>query len=141
MQTGQVMSGIGSQHPVMCFYQGELLSTKQTTVALSTAEAEYVALSTTSQEAIWLQQVLSDLSGKVVETMTIFEDNQSTICLARNQSVHGRTKHIRDVVETGRVKLSYCATENMVADILTKGVSIKQFEKLRRLAGVAEFAD
>jgi len=112
-------------------------STKQTTVALSTAEAEYVALSTASQEAIWLQQLLSDLSGKVVETMTIFEDNQSTICLARNQSVHGRTKHIdikyhfiRDLVEAGRIELSYCATENMVADILTKGVSIKQFEKL-----------
>ena len=65
-----------------------------------------------------------------------------------NQSVHGRTKHIdikyhfiRDLVEAGRIELSYCATENMVADILTKGVSIKQFEKLRCLAGVAEFAD
>ena len=86
-------------------------STKQTTVALSIAKAEYVALSTASQEAIWLHQLLSDLSGKVVETMTIFEDNQSTICLARNQSVHGRIKHIdikyhfiRDFVEGEKVE-------------------------------------
>ena len=79
------------------------------------------------------------------ETMTIFEDNQSTICLARNQSVHEHINikyhFIRDLVEAGRIELSYCSTENMVADILTKGVAIKQFEKLRCLAGVAEFAD
>jgi len=60
--------------------------------------------------------------------------------------VHGRTKRIdikdhfiRDLIEAGRIELSYCATENMVADMFTKGASIKQFEKLRRLAGVAEF--
>ena len=123
-------------------------STKQTTVALSTAEAEYVALSTASQEAIWLQQLVSDLSGKTIKTMTIFEDNQSTICLAKNQAVHGRTKHIdikyhfiRDLVEAGRIELTYCTTEDMVADMFTKGASIKQFEKLLYLAGVTEFAD
>ena len=62
--------------------------------------------------------------------------------------MHGRTKRIdikdhfiRDLIEAGRIELSYCATENMVADMFTKGASIKQFEKLRRLAGVAEFAD
>ena len=90
---------------------------------------------------------LECLSGKMVETMTMFEDNQSTICLARNQSVHGRAKHIdikyhfiHDLVEAGRVELSYYATENKVADILTKRVSIRQFEKLRCFAGVAELA-
>ena len=120
-------------------------STKQTTIALYTTEAEYVALSTASQEAIWLQQFMSDLSWKTIQTMTIFEDNQSTICLAKNQA---GTKHtdikyhfICDLVEAGRIELTYCTTENMVADMFTKGASIKQFEKLRHLAGVAEFAD
>ena len=120
-------------------------STKQTTVALSTAEAEYIALSTASQEAIWLQQLMSDLSKKTLQEMIIYEDNQSTICLAKNQSAHGRTKHIdikyhfiRDLVEAGKIKLIYCATENMVADIFTKGLSIRQFEKLRHLTGVAK---
>ena len=70
-------------------------STKQTTVALSTAEAEYIALFSASQEAIWLQQLISDLSKKALHKMIIYEDNQYTICLAKNQAVHGRTKHIR----------------------------------------------
>ena len=120
-------------------------STKQTTVALSTAEAEYIALSSASQEAIWLQQLISDLSKKALHKMIIYEDNQSTICLAKNQAVHGRTKHIdikyhfiRDLVEAGKIELVYCTTENMVADIFTKGLSIRQFEKIRHLTGVAK---
>ena len=120
-------------------------STKQTTVALSTAEAEYIALSSASQEAIWLQQLISDLSKKAFYKMIIYEDNQSTICLAKNQAIHGRTKHIdikyhfiRDLVEAGKIELVYCTTENMVADIFTKGLSIKQFEKIRQLTGVAK---
>ena len=83
------------------------------------------------------------------QEMTIFEDNQSTICLAKNQQTNGGTKHIdikyhfvRDLVETGRIKLVYCSTEDMVADMvadmLTKGLAIQQFEKLRKLAGVVE---
>jgi len=96
-------------------------STKQTTAALSTAEAEYVALSSASQEAIWLEQLISDLSGKVTKTMIIYEDNQSAICLAKNQAVHGRTKHkyhfIRDLIEAGRIELSYCETKSMIADM------------------------
>ena len=46
---------------------------------------------------------------------------------------------IRDLVHAGRVKLAYCASEDMVADMFTKGLPTKQFEKLRQLAGVAEF--
>ena len=69
-------------------------SSKQTCVALSTAEAEYVALSAAAQEAIWLQQLTSELLNDNIQEMTIFEDNQSTICLAKNQHIHGRTKHI-----------------------------------------------
>lgn len=120
-------------------------SSKQTCVALSTAEAEYVALSAAAQEAIWLQQLASDLLNQSIRETTILEDNQSTICLTKNPQVHGRTKHIdikyhfiRDMVEAGRIKLTYCASEDMVADMLTKGLPIKQFEKLRRLAGVSE---
>ena len=122
-------------------------SSKQTCVALSTAEAEYVALSAAAQEAVWLQQHSSDLLNKTIRETTILEDNQSAVCLAKNQQVHGRTKHIeikyhfiRDLVEAGRIKLTYCPSEDMVADMLTKGLPIKQFEKLRRLAGIDELA-
>ena len=121
-------------------------SNKQTCVALSTAEVEYVALSTAAQEAIWLQQLMSDLMNKSSQEMIIYEDNQSTICLVKNQQIHGRTKHIDikyhfvcDLVEAGRIKVKgYCASENMIADILTKGLRINRFEMLRQLAGIAE---
>ena len=99
-------------------------SSKQSCIALSTAEAEYVALSPTAQEAIWLQQLASDLLSQSIRETTILEDNQSTICLAKNQQVHGRTKHIdikyhfiHDLVDAGRIKLTYCDSEDMVADI------------------------
>ena len=120
-------------------------SNKQTCVALSTAEAEYVALSAAAQEAVWLQQLVSDLVNKSIRETTILEDNQSAICLAKNQQVHGRTKHIdikyhfiRDMVQAGRIKQTYCASEDMVADMITKGLPIKQFEKLRQMAGIVE---
>ena len=105
-------------------------SSKQTCVALSTAEAEYVALSAAAQEAMWLQLLTSDLLNKSIRETTILEDNQSAICLAKSQQVHGRTKHIdikyhfiRDLVEAGRIKLTYCASEDMVADMFTEGLS------------------
>ena len=46
--------------------------------------------------------------------------------------------HFIDMVEAGRIKLTHCSSENMIADILTKGLPVKQFEKLRGLAGVGE---
>jgi hypothetical protein len=115
-------------------------SSKQKCVALSTAEAEYVALSAAVQEAIWLQQLTRDLLNKNIGEMTVHEDNQSTISLAKNQHSHGKTKHIdikyhyiRDMVEAGRIKLSYCPTEDMIADIPTKGLSMKQLRNFVNL--------
>jgi len=54
-------------------------STKQTTMALFTADAQYTILATVSQEAIWLQQLMNDLTRKTIQKMTIFEDNHSAI--------------------------------------------------------------
>lgn len=115
-------------------------SNKQTCVALSTAEAEYVALYAASQEAMWLQQLVSDLINKRVQQTAILEDSQSIICLAKYPLAYGRTKRVdikyhfvRDLVEAEQIKLIYCASENMVADMLTKGLPIKQFEGLREL--------
>ena len=89
-------------------------SSKQNCVALSTAEAEYVALSAASQEVMWLQQLVSDLINLRVQQTTILEDNQSTICLAKNPQVHGRTKHVdikyyfvRDLVYSGEKAKNY----------------------------------
>ena len=118
-------------------------SKKQTCVALSTAEAEYVALASAAQEAMWVRQLTALLGDRPQEAVTVFEDNQSAICMTKKPQFHGRSKHIsikyhfiRDQVDKGSVKLQYCPTEDMVADMLTKGLLKEQFAKLRSMAGV-----
>ena len=69
-------------------------SKKQPVVALSTTEAEYVALSAATQEAVWLSRLLSDIKAPPQTLILIKEDNQGTIAIARNPVSHSRTKHI-----------------------------------------------
>ena len=69
-------------------------SRKQKCVALSTAEAEYVALSGAVQKCIWLRQVEAELGSASEGPNLILEDNQSAIAMAKNPQFHGRTKHI-----------------------------------------------
>lgn len=71
---------------------------------------------------------MGDLFTQRVQETIIFEDDQSTMCLVRNQQVQGKTKHadikyhfISDLVEAEWTKLTYCPPKNMVADMLTKG--------------------
>ena len=69
-------------------------SKKQSSVALSTAEAEYMAQAGTAQEALWLKQLTSELGNATTEPLTIFEDNQSTISMTKTPQFHGGSKHI-----------------------------------------------
>ena len=66
--------------------------------------------------------------------------------MARNPQFHGRAKHIdirhhfvRDHVADGTIELEYCATKDMVADMLTKGLAQPQFSLLRERAGIEPF--
>ena len=118
-------------------------SKKQSSVALSTAEAEYMALASAGQEAIWMRLLTAELHGSQMEELTIFEDNQSAIQMSKNPQFHGRAKHIgikfhfiRELVSDGSVKLQYCPTEEMIADMLTKGLPHDRFTTLRHMAGV-----
>ena len=113
------------------------LSKKQATVALSTAEAEYVALSAATQEAIWLRRLLTDVGEPLEDPIVINEDNQGAIAMAKNPVGHARTKHIdiryhfvREGVQNGAIILKYVATGEMIADILTKPLPRHSFEKL-----------
>ena len=115
-------------------------SKKQSCVALSTAEAEYVALASAAQEAVWLRELLRQLDGPVEEATTIFDDSQSAIAMAKNPQFHGRAKHIgikyhyiRGEINNGTVKLQYLPTAEMPADILTKGLAKDRHEKLARM--------
>ena len=69
-------------------------SRKQQTVALSTCEAEYMALSAATQEAKFLRQLLADMQGSDVECVCLYVDNQGAIALAKNPVQHQRSKHI-----------------------------------------------
>ena len=120
-------------------------SKKQTCVALSTAEAEYVALTAATQEITWLRQLLKDLHNEQVKPTVIHEDNQSAICIAQNTQYHGKTKHIdikyhfvREKVSDRTVELRYCPTSDMLADMLTKGLTRDKFTQLRNLTGMRE---
>ena len=112
------------------------LSQKQSTVALSTAEAEYIALRSAAQEAVWLKQLLKDSQEDGNQAITAMEDNQGAIAIVKNLVAHRRTKHIgiryhfvREQVKTGNLQLQYFNTKEMVADIFTKPICKSQFFK------------
>ena len=95
-----------------------------------------MAITQATKEAIWLRMLLDELGFKQHDTTTLFEDNQSCIALARNLIHHARTKHIdiqhhfvREKVELGDISISYLATEEMIADALTKPLAYPKFEK------------
>ncbi|GJY42903.1 hypothetical protein Tco_0431116 [Tanacetum coccineum] len=103
-------------------------ATLQHVVALSTTEAEYMALTKAVKESIWLRGLLEEL-GVELNTMAVNCDNQGAIHLLRNHVFHERTKHInvryhfiREVLEANTVKVLKVGTEHNVADALTKVV-------------------
>ena len=119
-------------------------SKKQSCVALSTAEAEYVALSSATQEAIWMKQLVSSiLQERSEKPIVVYEDNKSAICMTKHQQFHGRSKHIdirhhfvREKVAANEVEVRYCKSVDMIADILTKPLSAPKFNKLKSMLGM-----
>jgi len=105
-------------------------SKKQTTVALSSTEAEYIAVAAACQEAVWLRQLLKDINPtSSTETTVLHCDNQSTIKLAHSSAYHARSKHIdtklhfiREKILGKEIKLEFLCSKEMPADYLTKGV-------------------
>lgn len=114
-------------------------SRKQPTVALSTCEAEYMALASTVQESMYLVHLLHGLDKNKQHTpVTIYEDNQGTIELSKNPVCRQRSKHVdikyhfvRSAHMDGKVTIKYCPTEHMVADVLTKPLTKPKFEKFK----------
>ncbi|XP_059076124.1 uncharacterized mitochondrial protein AtMg00810-like [Cryptomeria japonica] len=91
---------------------------KQSSVALSTAEAEYIAASVASREAVWLCKLLAGLFGQPWEPIVFHCDNQSCIKMSVNPVFHDRSKHvethyhfIRDMVQRGAIQLKYVSTD------------------------------
>lgn len=100
---------------------------KQRTVALSTTEAEYMALAEACKEAIYLRTLINELHLIPTHSIVIYSDNQSSIKLAHNDTYHSRTKHIdikhhfiRDTVTHQHIEIKFIPTQSMIADVLTK---------------------
>ncbi|KAI3777740.1 hypothetical protein L1987_47542 [Smallanthus sonchifolius] len=88
---------------------------KQSVVALSSTEAEYVATAACACQVIWSRGILEELGVKLEEGTVIKSDNTSAIKLAKNPVFHGRCKHVRfhflrDIVNEGTIKLDLCGT-------------------------------
>jgi hypothetical protein len=109
----------------------------QATVAVSTAESEYMSAAAAVKEALWLRKLLSDF-GKATPTVKIYGDNQAAIKLLKHPIASLRSKHIdviyhfaRERVARGEVKFEYISTDKMVADIMTKALPENKFVTCR----------
>lgn len=118
-------------------------SRKQSSVAQSSTEAEYIAASMGAREVVWLRKLLFGLFGKHLPPTIIYCDNKSCIKLSLNPVLHNRSKHIeipyhyvRDMVEKDVIELKYISTENQIADTLTKPLAKTKVEHLCKELGV-----
>lgn len=120
-------------------------SKKQTSVALSSTEAEYMALSQASKEASYLRNLLNEFQYEKVsfKSILIHSDNLGAQQLVKNPVFHPRSKHIdiryhfvRQLYEDGLIELKYTPTSEMIADIFTKNLTRTKHEKLSTLMGI-----
>ncbi|KAF5822614.1 putative RNA-directed DNA polymerase [Helianthus annuus] len=120
---------------------------KQQTVAISTAEAEYVAASASCSQVVWMQHQLQDYGLTYLNT-TIYCDNDAAIQIVRNPVFHSKTKHIdikvhfiRDCFDRGLITLEQIDTDANAADLFTKPVSSSKFRVLVDFLKMIRFTD
>jgi hypothetical protein len=111
---------------------------RQPTVALSSAEAEYMAICDVAKEIMWVRMILAELHLDVVTPTIIYVDNKSAITMSENNSDHERTKHIdikhhfiRDLVNDGSIALKWISTNEQLADVFTKTLTAPTYTLLR----------
>ncbi|GKE32826.1 hypothetical protein Tco_1452148 [Tanacetum coccineum] len=120
------------------------MSKKQTALAISTTEAEYVSAGKACQQALWMKQALVDYEVKLNDVIVLC-DNKGNIDLSKNPILHSRTKHIeirhhflRDNIQKGNISIEKVASEDNIADILTKPLKREPFNLLRLGLGLME---
>ena len=116
---------------------------KQPIIALSSTESEYIAATHSSRHLIWLRSLLAELGHDQPSPSLLYMDNQSAMALAQDDQFHPRTKHIdiryhfiRYLIKSGAIALVYCPTQDMIADIMTKGLARPLNDKHRTGLGV-----
>lgn len=125
---GEVALHLGSLR-VVFYFNWEVALSKQATIALSSAEAEYRALRQLVAEIVWVVRLLSEFGVASLSPVPVFYDNHSAIHIARNPVFHERTKHIeidchfvREKHKSGLIALHAIPTSSQLADIFTKAL-------------------
>ncbi|GJY29330.1 putative ribonuclease H-like domain-containing protein [Tanacetum coccineum] len=120
---------------------------KQTIMATSTTEAEYVAAANYCGQVLWIQNQMLDYGFNFMNTK-IYIDNESTICIVRNLVFHSKTKHIkirhhfiRDAYEKKLIHVLKIHTNDNVADLLTKAFDVSRHQELASLEQTASGKD
>ena len=131
------------------FFMGSRLvswfNKKHSSIALSTAEAEYVAVASCCTQILWMMQTLQDFQITCTPPISILCGNTSAINISKNPVMHSKTKHIpikchflQEQVLEQNVKLEYVPSKEQVADILTKPLPRETFEYPRHDLGVVD---
>ncbi|CAI7861151.1 unnamed protein product [Closterium sp. NIES-53] len=120
-------------------------SQNQELVALSSAEAEFIAATAAVREGLYLQELLQEAKIPALGNFRLHYDNQFAIRIANKPGFVNRTKYIalryffvKDEVDKGKVDLTYCPTSDMAADFLTKRLSRQQYQHCSELSGVVK---
>ena len=113
-------------------------------MALSTAEAEYIAAGHGCAQIIWSKHQLLDY-GVRLSKVHLYCDNTSAINLTKNQIQHSKTKHIEirhhfihDHVQKGDCEIKFVKTENQLVDLFIKPLARDRFNKLRTELGILD---
>jgi uncharacterized protein YwlG (UPF0340 family) len=131
----------------MAFYLNDSLVTwnshKEKTVALSSCEAEFMAATAAAKQALWLRNLLGELTGNQMKAVTLMVDNNSAIALMKNPVFHGKSKHIeikfhfiRECVERGQIMVKRVGTLEQKTDALTKPLATVKLGVMIHLLGV-----
>src|SRR5882724_4875498 len=118
-------------------------SKKQSSVALSTTEAEYYALGLACQEAVWLRQLCKELYINLNQPTPIYSDNTGAVALSDNPVFHNRSKHIdirwhfvRDLIRSKLIRTSHIPGTENGSDFLTKALNRFEHERCVKLLGM-----
>lgn len=116
----------------------------QSTVALSTVEAEYVAMSRCAQQIVWMQAWLGEVGINYSTPGVIKGDNRGAIALTKNTKDHGKVKHIdihhhyiRELVESSAIIVEQIPSVNNAADLFTKPLSHDNHHRLLQMLNIA----
>ena len=106
------------------------------TIALSTLEAEYIALLEATKEIQWLRGLFGEIQRPIKEPTTLYSDNKGAISISIDPKHYSRTKHtllrfsyIREEVKKGTIKVIYLETTKIIADSLTKALPSPKFNE------------